>query len=70
MKFEAFMARVDRLHREQPGRRYGQILILELREFRPMLADVLRGGPKDPYYKQHKDECCEALILLNESYKD
>ena len=70
MRFEAFMARVDRLHRDQPSRRYGQLLILELREVRPMLADTLQSGSKDPYYKQRKEECQEALDLLNETYKD
>ena len=70
MKFEAFMARVDKLHREQPSRRYGQILMVELFPERPILADGLRGGAGDPYYKQHKEDCGEALAFLAEQYKD
>lgn len=70
MRFETFIVRVDRLHREQPARRYGQILMVELTIERPILADGLRGCPKDPYYKQHKEECGEALSFLTEHYKD
>jgi len=70
MRFETFLARVDRQHREQPTRRYGQILILELSDVRPMLANNLRGSPKDPFHKQHKEDCGEAIAFLSENYED
>ena len=68
MNWDRFIARVDRLWAQAPQSRYGQILLNELYLQRPVLADSLRGGDNDPYYKHSPEDCRDIVAYILDRY--
>lgn len=58
MEFKKFMQRVERQKVQTPGLRYGQVLIHELNEYRPLLAVKIR----ESCYYLEKGEVMDSIV--------
>lgn len=65
MDFEKFMLRVERQKIQNPGIRYGQVLIHELNEYRPLIAVKIR---ESCYYLEKGEAMNSILIQLEEDW--
>jgi hypothetical protein len=64
MPWWKLILRCEKLHKENPGMRFGQIFFNELSIHRPELADKIRGSKDDPFYKSDKAECDLSNIQI------
>ena len=63
ISFEEFNRAVDIAQERHPEWRYGQTLFNVLYEHEPILADLIRSGPHDPFYV---DGVADAFLAIVE----
>jgi hypothetical protein len=66
--FEEFVARIQKLEKEKPSQRVGQLIFNELAFYRPVLGDKLRGSSIDPFYKSSWEDCNKALDWIDGNF--
>ena len=67
MTFQKFLKRVERQKTQNPGLRYGQVLVHELEEYRPLLAAKIR---ESCYYLEKGDHMTEIVNKLEGEWND
>jgi hypothetical protein len=66
IRFEVFLGRVEKIRRYYKWR-YGQALFNSLLTVNPELAEEIRGGSLDPFFKETKADLHPDLLPLLEA---
>lgn len=70
--YETFLARVDRAHKAEPGRRWGALFMRDLEVERPFIASLLVDARASCFLSMGREEgkCIKAREVTEEQWNE